>query len=217
MDNNWKKDYQRYRNFISNIIERYKSKPNLKIYLELMMSITTIVIFVIFAIRPTIITILELNKEIQKKEVVLTQLKTKVKNLQTAGNLIRSEALNIRYVDLAIPTKSNPETLIKQLEELSNQNSLNLMSVTLSDVVIFGDTVTQKKKRGEIALPENAMELPFTLSAAGSYQNIINYLKAIENMKRPVMIDNLSINSNIKDTEKIIVLTITGRVPFYDI
>ncbi len=51
MQTGWKKDYTRYKDFFLNVLNAYNNKPNLKIYLELFLSLTTIVAFSIFAIN----------------------------------------------------------------------------------------------------------------------------------------------------------------------
>jgi len=80
MNDNWKKGYSRYKELFLNTIHLYYSKPNIKIYLELILSITTIICFSLFAIKPTILTIIQLNKEIKSKEETLAKINQKISN-----------------------------------------------------------------------------------------------------------------------------------------
>jgi len=82
MANSWKDNYARYKDFFLNILRVYYAKPNIKIYLELILSLTTIVIFSIFAIKPTVLTIIELNKEIQAKEETVRKINQKLDALK---------------------------------------------------------------------------------------------------------------------------------------
>lgn len=214
MNNGWKKDYLRYKDFFLNVLNAYNQKPNLKKYLELSLSIITVLIFSVFAIKPTVLTIIELNKEITQKEKTSTVLKLKIKNLQAASNLMRSEAQNIEFINQAVPVTAKPEILIRQIESLSKESSLNVLGLSSSDVTLVGKASDVKKSKDLEALPENANGLPFTFSATGSYQNIFSFIQKIENLRRPIMIDSFVINSSVTDTGKILILTISGRVPF---
>ena len=214
MATNWKTDYLRYKDFFLNVLSMYNSKPNLKIYLELIMSIVTVTIFSTFAIRPTVLTIIELNKEIKNKEEVVVKLKQKIRNLQTISNLVQSQSDNIQYIDQVVPKTANVETFVKQVEILASQNSVQILGFSSSDVTLFGQSDSVKKKRDVEALVGNPNELPFTFSATGSYQNITSFINSIENLRRPIKFDSFIINSNTTDQGKILVLTITGRVPY---
>ena len=205
MNNGWKKDYLRYKDFFLSVANVYKTKPNLKIYLELILSLSTILVFSLFAIKPTILTIIELNKEIKAKQETSLNLKQKIKNLQTANNLMQSELENIMYIHQAIPDNATPETLIKQIENLAKENSLQILGFSTSDVTLLGKDAENKKVQNE---------LPFTFSARGTYQNIFLFLTTLENLRRPIKFDSFIINSNISEEGKVLVFTITGSVPY---
>lgn len=215
MNNNtsWKKDYLRYKDFFLNILSLYNTKPNLKIYLELILSISTVILFSIFAIRPTILTIIELNKEIKAKEEISLKLNQKIKNLQTVSNLLQTESENLLYIDQAVPKKANPEVLIKYVENLSKENSLQLISLTSSNILLIGKEMGNKKKSDFVKLPNDSNELPLTVSLSGSYQNAFSFLQKFENFRQPIKIDSFIMNSNTVDGNSVVVLTITGRVP----
>ncbi|EKE06364.1 MAG: hypothetical protein ACD_19C00016G0037 [uncultured bacterium] len=214
MNNGWKKNYLRYKDFFLNIKGLYNTKPNLKIYLELLLSIFTIAIFAFFAVKPTVLTIIELEKQIKSKEETLIILKQKIKNLQIASNLLTSESQNIQYIEQAVPKNANPETLIKQIEEIANENSLQILTLSFSDITLLGKTDGAKKTSATKILANGANQLAFTFSATGSYQNINSFLIKLENLRRPTKIDSYIINSSTTETGKRIVLTITGRVPY---
>lgn len=216
MENEWKKNYSRYKEFFLNIWRLYNTKPSLKIYLELILSLSTITIFALFAIKPTILTIIELNKEIVTKQETISKLRQKIKNLQTANLILQDENLTPQIIDDAIPDDAATETLVKQIELLSSQNSVQILSLSVSDVNILGKNDVRKKSTKTINLPEGSNELEFTFSVTGSYINLINLLKALETLRRPIKIDSFLINANISSGSKILTLTISGRVPFFN-
>lgn len=215
MANNWKGDYMRYKDFFLNVLQVYYAKPNIKIYLELMLSLTTIIVFSIFAIKPTILTIIELNKEIQTKEDIIAGINQKLIDLQKANDIMQNEMEKLAKIDAAIPSSASPENIILEMERLAAKSSLQILNLSMSEVTIMGNEKLKKKGVGDLEkLPLEANELPFTVSLSGSYQNLILLISDIENQIRPVKIDSLTINTSITDEGKILILTITGRLPF---
>jgi len=214
MNGSWKKDYLRYKDFFLNVLVAYKTKPNLRIYLELTLSIITVMVFAMFAIRPTILTIIDLNKEIKAKEETSKKLKQKVTNLQTASALMQQKSADIQYIYMAVPATGKPEQLISQIESLAINNSLKMVSFSTSEVLMVGKDLQVKKTKDFKGLSNNANELPFSVSLRGSYVDMYSFLNQIENVKRPIKIDSFVINSNVTDEGKILTLSVSGRVPY---
>lgn len=215
MAQSWKRDYSRYKGFFLNIWALYDAKPNFRAYLEILMSLGAIIIFSIFAIKPTILTIIDLNNEIKTKESINQKLSQKVNNLRLATNLLQVESANLVSIDQAVPDSAAAETLISQLELLSTSNGLTITNFVASDIVLRGEYIKKKRVDDTNPLSENVKELGFSFSVAGDYQNLYSFLQALENLRRPVKIDSFLFNSTKgQDDAKIIVLTITGRVPY---
>jgi Tfp pilus assembly protein PilO len=215
MATGWKNNYTRYKDFFLNVLNVYESQPTLKMYLELMLSVVAMIVFSLFAVKPTILTIIDLNKEIKAKEIVSTELKQKIRNLQTANNLMQTESSNLPYLDQAIPKASTPETLVKQIEILGSESQLKTISFALSDAILYGQEKGTKRVSEFGELAEGSNELSFDYSATGSYQDMLNFIKKLEDLRRPVKIDSFLINSTTTESGKVLILTISGRVPFF--
>ncbi len=214
MATGWKRDYFRYKEFFLNVLSIYNTKPNLKIYLELTLSIFTVIIFSVFAIKPTILTVIELNNEIKAKTSLVDDLNLKLKNLQTAGQILQTNVNDLVYLEQALPDTAKPENLIKQLEILASESNVKIIGVSSSDVIISGNTDLKNKQIVLTSTDLNADELPFSISITGDYQSLLSYLKKIENLRRPIKIDSIAFNSNNTDTGKVINLLISGRTPY---
>lgn len=213
MKNNWKANYLRYKSFYLNILKMYQTKPNLKIYLEIILSLITVAVFSVFAIKPTVTTIIELNNEIKAKQGMIAQMNRKITNLKTASNLLQSESQSLLLIEQAIPKTSDSEILLSQIESLANQNQLNILNISMSDVVVSGEQVKPTKK--EEALPSNAKSLDFSVSVSGDYLNLYNFLSSMERLRRPIKVNGLSITSSTTESGKNIVMIISAKVPFY--
>lgn len=205
MAQGWKKDYSRYKGFFLNVLNVYKSKPNLKIYLELILSLGAIILFAIFAIKPTILTIIDLNNEIKSKKNIVSKLKQKVIDLKTISNILQEESQALQLVDKAVPSNADIEQLVGQIERMAITDSVEIKNFSSSDVPL----------KGNLDKKEKLDELSVNFSLTGSYQNLFQFLKSIENLIRPVKIDSLIFNSsNTIDNTKVIVLTVSGKVPY---
>lgn len=204
MAQGWRKDYLRYKGFFLDILAIYNSKPNLKTYLELMLSLGTIMIFAVYAIKPTVLTIVELNNEIKSKENTVSLLIQKITNLKTASNILQKESQDLEFIENAVPSNADVEQLINQIEKIAVNNSVAIRNLSSSNVFLKGNS--DKKIENE---------LPLSFSITGNYQNLFQFLQTIETFRRPFKIDSFVFNSNITaDNEKFIVLTISGSVPY---
>jgi Tfp pilus assembly protein PilO len=214
MATGWKKDYFRYKEFFLNVLNLYNTKPNLRIYLELTLSIFTIIIFAIFAIKPTILTVIELNNEIKSKTSLVQELNTKIKNLQTAGQILQTNASDLLYLEQALPDTAKPDNFVKQFEVLALESNVKIVGISSSDVIINGKSNDKKKSGDQSSIALNADELAFSISISGDYQSLINYLTKLESLRRPLKIDSIAINSTNTDNGKVISLLINGRTPY---
>jgi len=204
MAQGWRKDYLRYKGFFLDILAIYKSRPNLKVYLELMLSLGTIVIFAIYAIKPTVLTIIELNNEIKSKENIVLLLTQKISDLKIASNILQKESANLEFIDNAVPTGANVQQLVNQIEKMALDKSVTIRNLSSSNIFLKGSS--DKKIENSV---------PVSFSVTGNYQNLFQFLQTIENLRRPFKIDSFVFNSNITaDNEKFIVLTISGDVPY---
>ena len=78
----WRQKYATSRNLFTKTMASYSQKPSLKAYLEILLSLFTISILGIFAIRPTTITIGKLYNEIKAKEETIKRMDQKIQNLK---------------------------------------------------------------------------------------------------------------------------------------
>jgi len=215
MAQGWKKSYSRYKGFFLDILTIYQTKPNTKIYLELILSLGTIILFSIFAIKPTILTIIDLNNEIKSKESTVLKLKQKIIDLKTASNILQEESQNLKLIDLAVPSNADVEQLISQVEKTAIANLVEIKNISFSNVFLINNSDKNVKSSELTYFPDNSNELPINFSLIGPYQNLFQFLQSAENLVRPIKIDSLIFNSsNTIDDKKVIILTVSGRVPY---
>jgi|SRR3989339_740189 len=201
----WRKEYLRYRSYYLNVLSLYKRKGDLKMFLEIILSLVTISFFGIFALRPTFLTISTLLKEINSKKDTVAKMDTKIKNLQTAQNILNQESLRIPIVELSIPILPQPQTFVHQIEG----------SASIAQVQILGIRIDETLLKGAALIDDQGM-MGFSVSATGSFQNLFSFLKNLENLRNPIKIDVLGISLTKQEMVNVLTLVITGKIPYLE-
>lgn len=191
---------------VQKIIREYSEKPALKAYIEIFLTLIAISLFGVFAIRPTTITIGNLVKEIDAKKKTLEVMNQKIDNLESAKALFEKESEKIKLIDDAIPSEPKPDILALQIEELAKKNNVSLNSLSIEDTKILGDT-------------EGGSDQDITLSIniTGGYFGLINFSKDLENLRRPIKYDGITIAIfKEKDSESLLMTFVNSMTPFLE-
>lgn len=213
-----KGQYTRYQKYFFDIVSLYKKRQDLRLFLEILLSLTAISFFGLFAIRPTFVTIGSLLNQIRSKEELLAQMETKITNLESAQAVYSRELPRISLLDSAIPEAPTPESYVRQLEGLASANNVSLQGLTIGETTLLGRGEIIREDEDVTALPEGAKGISVTMTAAGSYADLASFLTNLENLRRPVLIDVLSFNrlsfESLDSGEFGLVINIAGRVPY---
>jgi hypothetical protein len=205
----WRKEYNRFRKYYSDIVSLYQQKQSFQTFLEIFLSLTTIIAFTLLALRPTVLTISQLLTEIREKEGLVSQMDEKISALQQAQGILVQESVNLARLNTAIPDSPTPETYIRQAEGVAKANNVQILGLSAGEATFLGQT-QEKRKSSEEALPGGAEGIAVSTSVSGDYPSLASFLSSLENLLRPIFVDNLSISS----TEETIVLVIGGQIPF---
>lgn len=203
-----------------NLVLLYKNRQDIKMFLEILLSLLTVAGFGIFAIRPTVVTIANLITEIKSKQEIAQLLDTKINNLATAQQLYEQNRDTITLFETSIPNKPTPENYIGQLEAIVSKNSLTLENMSLEDLPLVGsvgapiEKVEEEGKPTPRKIPSDATEMTISVGVSGTYQDLVAFLKDLESHRRPILIDSTSFDSIVAESDEKIVLTIKGRLAY---
>lgn len=214
MATGWRGQYYRYKDFFLNILSLYKKRKDLRAFLELILSLSTMIIFIVFALKPTILTIVSLYKEINEKRSTLSSLNQKITDLQTASNVFAQNQNFIPNVDAAVFGNPEPDTVSKQFLGLASKNGVSLLGISIGQTIIIGKSTAVGATSDIKPLPENAQSMPISISVRGNYSNLLGFVKDFENLRIPVKVDSLSVSSSQTQEGSVIVGVITARVPY---
>ena len=213
----WRSDYLRYKDFFLNILLVYRKRPDLKMFLEAILSLATILVFSVFALKPTLVTIATLVREIRAKEDLVIQTDEKIANLDRASEVFSQEGEKIAVVKQSVPQSPEPDSFLRQIEGLAQKNGVQVLGVSFGEVTLLGEG-TEKKSKEEIkGLPENSGALSFSISITSSYQGLLSFLTDLENLRRPSRVDAAGLSSSQAAEGTTLTLVISARTPYIQI
>lgn len=210
----WRKEYARYKEYFMNILALYKRRQDLKMFLEVLLSLGTVAFFIAFALKPTVLTITELYRDIQNKKDVVNKLNTKIGNLSLAKDVFAKEQTTINLTKTSIPTSPVPENYVRQIEALASQNNLTLMGISVGEVLLYGEAKKGSTQEEINPLPENALGVNISINVSGTYEQLFSFLAGIEKLRRPINVDSVNITQSKSDTGNKLIILVSGRVPF---
>lgn len=221
MNPGWRGNYLRYKSYFMNMIGRYQEKADIRAYIEILLSLATVSIFAIFALRPTLLTIAGLIKEIDSKKQTLEEMQSKIDNLTSAQILYDKERNRINMLRVSIPDKPYPEVYARQIEGLSEKHNTEILELTAEEAVIIGkDLATINQKTEDLKpLPDGSTQLPVSatyLTTPDRYLSFSNLVSDFENSRRPVKIDIIRMRTVTDDQNiKFLELYIEARLPYF--
>ena len=210
----WRRNYLRYRRFFLTFFARYQDRQDLRMFLEILLSLATISLFSLLALRPTLVTIAQLIKEIESKKQVVAVMEAKIKNLTSAQVLYDTEISKIRLLETSIPKNPSPDKFIRQIEGLSSRHSVGVLSMSIAETTLIGKDKSEQELTVDGTVLGSEGEVTFTARLTADYQELYNFLAEFDKMRRPVNIDSLSMNLSRTDQGVLLVLSLNGKIPY---
>ena len=203
----WRNNYSRYKRLFLTFFSRYRERQDMKMFLEILLSLITISLFSLLALRPTLITIAELIIDIESKKETVAVMDAKIEDLGRAQKLYDQEIGRIKLLEDSVPKEPTPEGFIRQIEGLSAKHAVGIISMSLEEVVILG-------KESPVEKADNTGQLSFSVSTSADYPQLYSFLKDLEKMRRPLNVHSLSVSTSTAREETFLVLVVDGISPF---
>ncbi len=166
-------------------------------------TIVATILLIVFAIKPTITTILRINREIKQKEYINQQLTSKISTLSSLQSKYLERKQDFRTLSLVFPADGNFSLLLSNIDSIVSRNGFVLSSVT------FDEYEGNKAGSSNVLSPKS-----MRINVKGKRTNIINLLKEFEALPMYPIIDFVSFSSN-EDEEGLVSFSIGLRI--YDI
>lgn len=191
-------------------LSNFYAKPVAIVSFELLLSLGLVIFLGIFAIRPTLLTMSDLIKEIEDKQELTEALDKKIAALGTAQALYLSLENRLGVLDEAIPSQPQLITTLKIVEKLATDNQVVIES--LSVPIIPEEEMTPSTTPNLSRVP-----LPTTITVSGDYVAIRAYVEALRNTRRSIVVDTVSFNIEENRGDKKLRASISVNLPYFGV
>lgn len=193
--------YFRYFTFILPI----RNIPFVKNYGPTTVTTLVMIIFILFAIKPTVESIIVLQKKVADANKILTQIDQKTKDLNLAKQNYESlDNSTIFKIQSAIPDTITVNTITSSLEQFAIKSEASISALQLQSITIEPKKDSQVRKLAEVE---------FTFNIEGTYPKLILVLQNLKKTNRLITISSLSFR-NTEEQNPNLVMSIRGKAYF---
>ena len=210
----WQTERHRYRKYFTTLGQFYQQKKT-RAYAGIILSLVTISFFLLFAIKPTLMTITQLTKQIKDQKEIVKKLQAKINALQEAQNEYTLVEDSLYLIDQALPENSQVSTLVKEVEALTRYSNVDLKTIRYGQAPLLGKAsmVNSKGKKEEKKTKTNQIpSVNFTLALTGNYQNLKKFLQAFSSLRRTLLVESFIFKAaEIWGDEQLLVLSLNAQ------
>jgi len=170
-----------------------------KEYFQIIITFAALIVAIVFAIEPTLTTIVQLNKEVSDAKQVNSALQTKITALSQ---------LNIQYNQLqpilpqiytAIPQTEEAQSLAMQIQALAFEHNVVATALTIQADPIAGASLGTK-------------DISFTLTVTGAYADLRAFLQDSIDFQRIILPTSITMSNQLGNTS--LSLLMSGKAYF---
>lgn len=188
------------------LVDFYKN-PIARVSMELIFSIVAVLFFAVFAIRPTLLTMSELIKEIEDKRSLDEQLGQKIASLSTAQNQYQLFSQQFYLLDEALPKTAQINHSLQVVEKMASDNRLVIQSITISGV-------PNELAMADASSFERSL-LTFNIDVSGDYLDIRQFIEDVINSRRMMIVDQVGFSLGSSRFQKNLTAVVRINLPYY--
>jgi len=175
--------YKKYSQTITPFIQSKKTKN----YSTVIFFFLVLSVFGWYAIRPTIQTILYLEREIKDKTEIDKKMDEKINALIEANSAYENSKALLPLLSHAIPKNPEALDLVRQINALAVEKNIILSSLQLLNIPISSLSASLRPKNQS---PQ--VEFPVVFSVSGPYVSVVAFLKELVTLQRVVTIQSMN-------------------------
>jgi Tfp pilus assembly protein PilO len=177
--------YEKFRRYYRSL-EPIMEKPKNRLYTAAIFSFLAIALFGWYAIRPTVQTIIYLQREITDKSALDRQMEEKIASLVEAQASYENAKEFLPVLDDAIPNTPDAIDAIFQIKNLVATTQATMSSVRVSDVSLVPSTEQSQAKK------QDKQEFLITLTVSGVYPEVESFIQSLVTMRRIFTIEQVN-------------------------
>lgn len=174
---------ERYKNIAKDYSKSLQAEKKQKFvaYLYITLTLFSVSFFGLFAIRPTLITVSNLNKQYNDDMIVYNALKTKISALKKLDAIHQDIQPDLGLVYAAIPKNNKIPYLTRQLENIAINNNVILSGLDFGSIELYPANK-----------PTSMYSFTFDLSVNGSEDDVNNFIADVINFDRIIGLEKLT-------------------------
>ena len=192
-------------------LQQFYQKPIAKVSVELLATLIVVIVLAFFAIRPTLLTMSQLLKDIDDRKKTGDSLSKKIATLSTLSAEYPTMRREVSLLDVAIPNTPNFDGFMRRLEKIAANNNLIIESIQATQLP--KETATNIGADTAFQITSFSISINFK----GEYAKVRNTLNELMTMDRYATLNSLTFNAKRDELEKTNVLRTTAnlRVVYY--
>ena len=206
----YKTELHRYKRYYQSFGEA-ASKPVARAYTTAIFSFLAISLFGLYAIRPTVQTILFLRLEIDDNTLINLQMEEKIGKLIEAHAVYQSIEEDIPYLTQALPPSPEALTAIGQIRNIAIIRGASISAITSSSAPFLSKEQSAPNKSAPVkSIPNRKVKsVQLAMSVVGTYDMLQGIIEDILSMSRIITIDALNFTPNRESDQQ----AAFGRMP----
>lgn len=197
-----KPQYSRYYTYIKPILKN----KYVKTYSSAVFSIITITIFSIFAIKPTVSTIVSLQKSINEQNELLQRIEQKTQSLTEAKNNYQSLPQETKdNLESLVPSYTSLPELVDSISSIISSHQATSSGLQIEQIDLYGPTENLLRK------PETK-EIELLVNIQGTYPQLASVLEKLSKSNRLIKITSANFN---KAEGGGLTLSVTGKAYYF--
>lgn len=187
---------------------QFYHNPVAVVSMELLLSVGAVIFFSVFAIRPTLLTMSDLLKEIEDKEKLVEQLDRKIAALAT----IQTEYLQLQdrlvVLDQALPNTPQLTYSLKIIEKIAQEQDLLITAISIGDI-------PEETDISPTVAGIQRINVPVSVAVTSDYPTIRQFIESLQNNRRSFVIDTIVFSTSEEKGTRTLGATITLYLPYY--
>lgn len=193
----YKNSLSRYRRYLQVV----KEQPLWQASLWVVLSLILLIVLVVFALRPTLVTIASLFGQIDKQEEIASRLDEKIQLVQNANEKLRAIRPRLELLDQAMPVGNEWAKYAQRFLDTATESGLEVTDLTFEGITVSGLMVGQKNT----SLPPGFFGLNFSFVGKGDFDQVTEFLDIVENWRRVTVLSGVRLDKQLDGSLSVVI------------
>jgi Tfp pilus assembly protein PilO len=158
------------------------SKEKVQEYTTLILTFIALTIFAVFAINPTLTTVINLKKQISDSQFAVDSLKKKLVNLNSLSIQYESLQPDIPLLFTALPQTPGAASVMGQVQQLAQTKNVKIISLESTSVGLYPPPKTGSTEKYFV----------FNITVQGNYTSLINFYTSVTTFTRITSVESIA-------------------------